>query len=85
MTFEDAVRRAVTTFGELTKLPVDSVAGVVHDQHGWIVTLEALQRRAIPDTMDILGLYEVHMSDSGELIRIERKMLRKRGETSDEA
>ena len=48
------------------------------------MTLEALERRAIPDTMDILGIYEVHLDNNGSFLSFERKRLRKRGDTKEE-
>jgi hypothetical protein len=49
-----------------------------------VVTLEALERRGIPDTMDIVGIYEVHLDNNGGLLSFERKRLRKRGGTKEE-
>ena len=43
----------------------------------------ALERKAIPDTMDVLGLYEVRLDSEGTLLGFERKKLRKRGETQE--
>lgn len=80
----EIVRKAQEEFTPITKLPVDGVVGLSRDNGTWVVSLEALERRAIPDTMDILGLYEVRMSDDGELQGLERKKLRKRGETQEE-
>jgi hypothetical protein len=48
---------------------------------GWTVCIEELERKGIPDTMDILGLYEISLTDDGDLMSIERKTLRKRGDT----
>ena len=83
MKAEEAVRRAVEAFAELIKLRMDAVVGVTRDEKSWLVTLEAVHRNAIPDTMDILGLYEVRVAEVGELLNIGRKSLRKRGDTSE--
>jgi hypothetical protein len=34
--------------------------------------------------MDVLGLYELRMDDKGNLLGLDRKGLRKRGETHEE-
>jgi len=34
--------------------------------------------------MDMLGLYELRMDDEGHLLGMDRKKLRKRGETKEE-
>ena len=46
------------------------MTGVVsfdRDQEGWSVTLEVLELERIPETMSILGAYEVTLSQSGDL------------------
>ncbi|MEW6228413.1 MAG: gas vesicle protein GvpO [Bacillota bacterium] len=80
----ETIRKVQEEFTLITKLPVHGIVGLSRDDGTWVVSLEALERRAIPDTMDILGLYEVRMSDDGELQGLERKKLRKRGETKEE-
>lgn len=47
------------------------------------VCIEVLERKGIPDTMDILGLYEISLNNEGGLLGVERTKLRKRGDTSD--
>jgi hypothetical protein len=49
-----------------------------------VVSLEAVERKAIPETMDVLGLYEIRLDSEGNLQSFERKKLRKRGETEEE-
>jgi hypothetical protein len=46
----------------------------------WAVTLEVLQRKAIPDTQDLLGRYLFRISKDAELIGWTQKMIRKRGD-----
>ena len=49
-----------------------------------LVSLEAVEREAIPDSMDVLGVYEIRMDGDGILFGFERVKLRKRGETKEE-
>jgi hypothetical protein len=35
---------------------------------GWLVVLEGLELRRIPDSMDVLGLYEVELSGRGQVV-----------------
>ena len=69
--------------GSLNKLPVNAVIGLAKREEGWVVSLETVERKAIPDTMDVLGLYEVRLDSEGTLLGFERKKLRKRGETQE--
>ena len=58
MNADKIIEKAQEDFARLSKIPVDGVVGLSKTDEGWVVSLEALERRAIPDTMDVLGLYE---------------------------
>ena len=84
MNADEIIKKAQEDFARLSKIPVDGVVGLSKTDEGWVVSLEALERRAIPDTMDVLGLYEVRLDNEGNLLGFDRKKLRKRGETKEE-
>ena len=84
MNADEIIKKAQEDFARLSKIPVDGVIGLSKTDKGWVVSLEALERRAIPDTMDVLGLYEVRLDNEGNLLSFDRKKLRKRGETEEE-
>ena len=84
MNANEIIKKAQEEFARLSKLPVNAVIGLAKREDGWVVSLEALERKAIPDTMDVLGLYEVRLDSEGTLLGFERKKLRKRGETEQD-
>ncbi|HUV45641.1 MAG TPA: gas vesicle protein GvpO [Dehalococcoidia bacterium] len=84
MNADKIIKKAQEDFARLSKIPVDGVIGLSKTDEGWVVSLEALERKAIPDTMDVLGLYEIRLDDEGNLLGFDRKKLRKRGETEEE-
>ena len=84
MNANQVVEKARKEFIGLGKKPADGITGLSKTTEGWTISLEALERKAIPDTMDVLGLYELHMDDDGHLLSLDRKKLRKRGETHEE-
>jgi len=84
MNVDEIVKKAREDFVGLGGLPVNAVIGMAKSEEGWVVSLEAVERRAIPDTMDVLGLYEVRVDSEGTILGFERKRLRKRGETQDD-
>jgi hypothetical protein len=84
MNTEEITKKAQEEFARLSKLPVNAVIGLSKTEEGWVVSLEALERKAIPDTMDVIGLYEVRLDDEGNLLGFERKKLRKRAETKED-
>jgi len=83
MNADEIIKKAQEDFARLSKIPVDGVVGLSKTDEGWVVSLEGLERRAIPDTMDVLGLYEVRLDNEGNLLGFDRKKLRKRGETEE--
>ncbi len=84
MNADEIVKKAQDEFARLSKLPVNAIIGLAKGEEGWVVSLEALERKAIPDTMDVLGLYEVRLDSDGNLLGFARKKLRKRGETKED-
>jgi hypothetical protein len=63
-----AARRARDEFGELTQTPVERVSAVQRTDSGWLVVVEGLELRRIPDSMDVLGVYEVELSGRGQVV-----------------
>ena len=59
----------------------DGVAGVRPDDDGWVAIAEFLERSAVPDTEDILGLYRIELGDDGEVRGYERLDRYRRGDT----
>ncbi len=84
MDLSKLAKRAQEEFAGLSNLLVEGVVGISKKEEGWVVSLEVLERRSIPDTMDILGLYEVYLDPEGNPTGYERKRLRKRGDTEEE-
>ena len=84
MNTNEVVNKAQEEFSSLSKLPVNAVIGLSKVEEGWMVSLEALERKAIPDTMDVLGVYEVRVDSDCNLLRFERKRLRKRGQIEEQ-
>jgi len=58
----------------------ETVIGVEQKEGEWKVTVEALERKAVPDTQDLLGRYEIRLSKNGGLIGWKQMMIRKRSD-----
>jgi hypothetical protein len=58
----------------------ETVIGVEETEEEWKVTVEALERKAVPDTQDLLGRYEIRLNKEGELLGWKQKMVRKRAD-----
>jgi hypothetical protein len=61
------VRRAVEQVAELTGREIEGVNGLEKNDDGWIVTLELVELRRVPDSTDVLGSYAVAVDSRGEL------------------
>jgi hypothetical protein len=58
----------------------ETVVNIEEKNDEWAITVEVLERKAIPDTQDILGRYAIRLSKDGELIGWTQKMIRKRSD-----
>ena len=84
MNANEVIEKAREEFVSLGKTPTNGITGLSKTEEGWTILLEALERKAIPDTMDVLGLYELRLDNEGNLLGLDRKKLRKRGETRED-
>jgi len=64
----------------ITRLKVSSIISAAKADDGWRVAVELVERAAVPDTGDLLGIYEVQLSHTGDVTRYERTRLRRRND-----
>lgn len=74
--------RAKEELSSLTGLEPSTVLGIERESDEWRVTLEMIEKKSIPDSMDILGTYETHLDEEGQMLNFIRISLRKRGDTT---
>lgn len=82
MRVEQLIEKAKTEFTHLTNATINAVTGFSRVDGGGMVSLEVLEKRSIPDSMDVLGIYEVFIDNEGNFLGFERKRLRRRCDTS---
>ena len=75
----DAVDIALRTLA-ITKLKVSSIISAAKADDGWRVAVELVERAAVPDTGDLLGIYEVQLNHTGDVTRYERTRVRRRND-----
>jgi Gas vesicle synthesis protein GvpO len=64
----EAIRTAKQQLADITGLEPETVSKLESDgDGGWFVQVEALELSRVPDTMDVIGSYEVMLSNDGEL------------------
>jgi hypothetical protein len=78
----DMVKRGIV---DLTSLKFNTIVEVSMDDetHTHRVVCELVERAAIPDSMDLLGIYEIHADDSGFIQTFKRIGMRKRGDVTN--
>jgi hypothetical protein len=69
---------------ELTGREAEGITGLDRTDEGWTVQVEVVEVRRIPDTTDVLGLYEVETDESGELLGYRRVRRYARGNPTEE-
>jgi hypothetical protein len=74
----DSASRAVAMLNR----KVSAITSVVPGDDGWRVTVEMVERRGVPDTSDVLGVYELRLDPAGNVTRYERTRLRRRCDIS---
>jgi len=78
MKLNEAVTLAKEQLHSILNLEVANVIAVSKRDDGWNVMIDLIERRAVPDTMDIMGTYEVILDDDGDMVKYERKTQHKR-------
>ena len=77
----DAARVAMAEIGDLTGHDLEGVISVEHHGDGWKVGVEVVESHRIPDSADILAIYEVCLDKNGELDSYRRTKRYSRGQT----
>jgi hypothetical protein len=57
---------------ELRGVDAEAVSGLTRSAEGWVVTLEVVEMRRIPESTDVLATYEVEVDEQGRLLRYQR-------------
>lgn len=81
MEIKEVLEKAKKELVSATGFKSPAAIGARKEGTKWIVTVEIVEKTSIPEGMDILGTYEVRMSEGGKLLGYERKSLRKRMDT----
>lgn len=78
-----AVRRTVqSSAGELIGREFDAVSEISPTDDGWRAVVEVVERRAVPDTQDIIGRYEIELNENATVHGYRRLDRYRRGDTA---
>ncbi|MFI6114359.1 gas vesicle protein GvpO [Kitasatospora sp. NPDC051164] len=76
--------RAAICVQDLTGRSPEGVASLDRTQDGWQVGVEVLEAHRIPDSTDILAVYQVVLDPEGELVSYRRERRYHRGRANEE-
>jgi hypothetical protein len=76
--------RAAQQLLELTGKESEGVTGLSRGDDGWTVEVEVVEVRRIPNTTDVLALYEVTTDERGDLLGYRRLRRYARGTPGEE-
>jgi hypothetical protein len=79
-----AARRGAESLSSLIGKPVQGVVEVSREDDGWIVAVEVLEIARVPNTNDVLGVYEVELDPYGTLQGYRRRSRYTRGSTDSD-
>ncbi|WP_290814018.1 gas vesicle protein GvpO, halophile-type [Halovivax sp.] len=78
-----SVRQTVqSTASELIGRPFDGVTEITAVEDGWRAVVEVVERRAVPDTQDVIGRYEIELDEDGVIEGYRRIDRYRRGDTT---
>lgn len=78
---EEVVAIAMSRLAAITKLRPSHLIGLSTTEEGWKVSIEMIEKKSIPESLDILATYEIILNESGDLKSFQRTALRKRMDT----
>ena len=84
MDIKDIVENAKKSLAELTGFKSPSAIGVSKEGEMWQVIIEITEKPSTASNLEVLGIYEVHIDDDGNLLDYMRKEIRKRGDIKRE-
>ena len=84
MRLNEVINAAKDQLQSILTLDVANVIAASKTNDGWDVKIDLVERKAIPDTQDLLGTYDVILDEEGNIVSYERKMVRKRMDLVEE-
>jgi len=81
MEIKEIIEKAKQALVDLTSFKTPRGIGAKKAGKEWQVRVEITEKSSIPESMDVLGIYDVRLDEGGDVLGYERKALRKRGDT----
>jgi len=76
-------RLAAEQLTEIMGADADSISGLERSDDGWLVRVEVVEVRRIPDSTSVMACYQVRVDDAGELQSYRREHRYYRNQAGD--
>lgn len=84
MTGKEIAERAKEQLAQLTGYEAGTVSGMSKDEEGWHVSVDMIELRRVPDTTDILAVYQALLDEEGNLLSYKRTRRYMRDQVAEE-
>lgn len=81
---EELGGKAASILQNLIQKQAESVLAINQEGKEWKVLVEALEKKVVPDTYDLMGRYELRFNETGKLLGYKQVMLRRRSDRLEE-
>jgi len=78
---KELIEKAKKQLAELTGFKEPAGVGLRKEKEGWVVTIEIIEKKSIPEGMNVIGTYEVKVDGKGEILGYEKIAMRKKMDT----
>ncbi len=83
MESKEIIEKAKKELADLTGFKEPAGIGLKKEKEGWLVTVEITEKKSIPEGMDIIGTYDIHLDAKGDLLGYEKIAMRKKMDTEE--
>lgn len=78
---EDLTNKAKEVITNIMGKQVIGVIGATEDKGKWTIAVQALEKEAVPPSQSLTGIYDVVVSEKGNIISYKQTELRRLGDT----
>lgn len=78
---KELIEKAKKQLADLTGFKEPAGVGFKKEKAGWVVICEIVEKKSIPDGMDVVGTYEVLLDEKGDVVGYEKTAMRKKMDT----
>jgi hypothetical protein len=76
--FKPMIDAVMNVVNQYISRKYESIIGTEESSDCWIITVEVLERKMVPDTQDLLGRYEIKLSKHAKVMGWKQIMVRRR-------